>query len=471
MSKGYVNNTILDGALGVSPASATGIFGAVGVCAAPTGGIITLTTAADAKEKLVDGPLCDVLVQALSMASTTVYAIGLEGTTKGAIGQVAHTGSGKATVAASGSPRNDYEVIITIEEGGLLNAAIAHITIDGVDQKHFTIPTGGSYEIPGTGITLTFTAAEESEFVAGDTYTFMTEAPKASNAEILAAVDTLLNSAYDYEWIAIAGVSDATLWAALDTKATEAMNAYRYIHFKAQARYLDDEETVDDWVTALTGSERGTTVGGRVQICAGWVECSDPYGAIDVRGALGWSCGMSAQKDVMEPVDHVGSSALSGILRLMPDGLNDGHINALDNAGYLTLCQYIGLTGVYITHGRMFAEATSDFGLEERRRVMDLACKNVRIAQLSYINSTVTIGADGSAEGLDMFKAITEQVLDNMVAAGQISSYEVYIDEDQDLLSTETLRTTIRIVPLGKMSFIENTISYSNPNLSSGGDE
>lgn len=471
MSKGYVNNKILDGALGVSPSPATGIFGAVGVCAKPTGGIIALTTAADAKEKLVDGPLCDVLVQALSMASTTVYAVGLEGTTQGNVGQVTHAGTGKATVAAEGNPRNDYEVIVTIEEGGLLNEAVARITLDGVDQKHFTIPTGGSYEIPGTGITLTFTAAEESEFVAGDTYTLMTEAPKATNAEILAAVDKLLSSAYDFEWIAVAGVSDATLWAALDTKATEAMNNYRYIHFKAQARYLDDEETVDDWVTALAGNERGTTVGGRVQVCAGWVECSDPYGAIDVRGALGWSCGMSAQKDVMEPVDHVGSSALSGILRLMPDGLNDGHINALDNAGYLTLCQYIGLTGVYITHGRMFAEATSDFGLEERRRVMDLACKNVRIAQLSYINSTVAIGADGSAEGLDMFKAITEKVLDNMVAAGQISRYEVDIDEDQDLLSTETLRTTIRIVPLGKMSFIENTISYSNPNLSSGGDE
>lgn len=470
MSKGYVNNKILDGALGVSPAPATGIFGAVGVCAKPTGGIITLTTAADAKEKLVDGPLCDVIVQALSMASTTVYAVGLEGTTKGTIGQVAHAGTGKASVSASGSPRNDYEVIVTIEEGGLLNNAVAHITLDGVDQKHFTIPTGGTYEIPNTGITLTFTAAEESEFVTGDTYTFMTEAPKATNAEILAAVDKLLSSAYDFEWIAVAGVSDATLWAALDTKATEAMNNYRYIHFKCQGRYLDEDETVDDWVTALTGDERGTTVGGRIQVCAAWVECSDPYGAIDVRGALGWSCGMSAQKDVMEPVDHVGSSALSGILKLMPEGINDGHINALDNAGYLTLCQYIGLTGVYITHGRMFAEATSDFGLEERRRVMDLACKNVRIAQLSYINSTVAIGADGSAEGLDMFRAVTEQVLDNMVAAGQISGYEVEIDENQDLLSTETLRTRIRITPLGKMSFIENEISYNNPNLSGGNE-
>ncbi len=101
---------------------------------------------------------------------------------------------------------------------------------------------------------------------------------------------------------------------------------------------------------------------------------------------------------------------------------------------------------------------------------MDLACKTVRLKQLDYINSTLTIGADGSAEGLDMFRAITEQALEQMVTNGQISSYEVDIDEDQDLLSTETLQTTIRIVPLGKMSFIENTISYRNPNLEGGNE-
>lgn len=468
MSKGYVDNKILDGALGVLPSPATGIFGAIGVCAVPTDGIIILTSPQDAKDKLVDGPLCDVVVQALSMASTTVYALGLEGTTAGTIGTVEHTGSGKATVVASGSPRNDYDVIISIEGSGALNIATAKISVDGIEQKAFTIPLNGKYSVPNTGIELTF-SSEAGDFVSGDKYVFSTTSPKATNAEILAAVDKLLDSSYDYEWIAVAGVSDATLWAALDTKATLAKNNYRYIHFKCQARYLDEGETVDAWVEALTGDERGTTVGGRVQVCAGWVKCSDPYGAVDIRGALGWSCGMSAQKDVSEPVDHVGSSALSGILSLMPEGLNDGHINALDNAGYLTLCTYIGLTGCYITHGRMFAESTSDFGLEERRRVMDLACKNVRIAQLSYINSTVSIGADGSVEGLDMFRAITEQVLERMVKSGQISRYEVEIDDDQDLLSTETLVTRIRIVPLGKMSYIENVISYSNPNL--GGSE
>lgn len=468
MSKGYVDNKILDGALGVSPSPATGIFGAVGVCTVPTGGIITLTSASDAKEKLVDGPLCDMIVQALSMASTTVYVIGLEGTSKGTVSTVSKEGTGKAVVEAAGEPRNDFDVTVAIEQGGALNTAVARLTVDGIAYKAFTIPTSGKYVIPDTGIELTF-KTDGGEFVAGDSYMFSTTAPTATNAEILKAVDTLLDSALDYEWIAVAGVSDATLWAALDTKAVSAMNRYRYIHFKCQARYLDEGETIDEWMNALIGEERGTTVGGRIQVCAAWVKSSDPYGAVDIRGGIGWSCGMSAQKDVQEPVDHVGSSALSGILALMPEGINDGHINALDNAGYLTLCQYIGLTGVYITHGRMFAESTSDYGLEERRRVMDLACKNVRIAQLSYINSTVAIGADGSAEGLDMFRAITEQVLENMKAAGQISGYEVDIDESQDLLSTETLVTRIRITPLGKMSFIENVISYHNPNL--GGSE
>lgn len=461
--KGYVNNKILDGALGVLPQPATGIFGAVGVCSSPTDGIRILTTASEANEALIAGPLRDLVVQALSMAGTTVYAVGINGSVPGVIGDVSKAGSGTGTMTASGSPLNDYDIKVSILSGGGLNEAVAVVDVDGIMHKRFTIPDGGSYVIPNTGITLAFASPDGAAFAEGDSFVFSTTAPSATNSELLAGVDLLIDSKYDYEWIAVAGVSDASLWAALETKATEAANRYRYIHFKAQARYLDENETVDQWVAALTGPERGMTVGGHVQVSAGWVKSSDPYGEVDRRGAIGFSCGMSARKDVMEPVDHVGSSALSGIVSLLPEGINDGHVNALDNAGYLTLCQYIGLTGCYITHGRMLAESTSDFGLEERRRVMDLACKNVRLAQLAYINSTVSIGADGSAEGLGMFRAISEQVLENMKKAGQISGYSIEIDETQDLLATETLVTRIRIIPLGKMSYITNVISYHNP--------
>lgn len=467
MSKGSVDNKIKDGALGVLPAKATGIFGAVGVCSNPTNGIIILTDPEDANEKLGGGPLRDVVCQALAMAKTTVYVKGIAGSTPGTIGSVTHVGTGGGTLTMSGNPKNEYKVVVKIVTGGGLNVAVAVISVDGVETKRFTIPTDGVYTLTYTGLTFTFAVADEATFVEGDTYSFETTAPKASNAEILAGVDELLDSNYDYEFIAVSGVSDTTLWAALATKAESAATSrYRYIHFKCQGRYLSSSETLDGWVGALTGTERGLTVGGRVQVCVAWVESSDAItGEVDRRPGLGWCCGMSAQKDIHEPVDHVGSSALSGITKILPEGMNDGHINALDNAGYVTFCQYIGKTGVYITHGRMFAEATSDYGLEERRRVMDYACKTVRLVQLDYINSTVAIGADGSIEGLDMFKAISANVLNEMKKIGQISGYEIDIDPTQNILSTETLRTKIRIVPLGKMTFIENEISYKNPVL------
>ncbi|MPN08363.1 hypothetical protein SDC9_155645 [bioreactor metagenome] len=113
----------------------------------------------------------------------------------------------------------------------------------------------------------------------------------------------------------------------------------------------------------------------------------------------------------------------------------------------------------------MFAEGTSDYGLEERRRVMDLACHRIRTAQLMYLNDTVSIAADGSMEGIEMFKAISQQVLNDMAAAGQISAGEIEIDPNQNILSTETIETRVKIVPLGKMTFIENVISYANPVL------
>lgn len=475
MSRGYVKNNILDGALGAQGPAATGIFGAVGVAAIPNAGILILTDPADAAEKLGDGPLRDLVVSALAVAATTCYVVPLAGSIAGVVSAIAKdaAAAGVGTLTAAGSPRNAYDVTVKIEGAGGLNEAIFRYEIDGVLSKQITVPLDGEYEIPNTGLTLTFSAGVpaggEESFEVGDEFTFSTTAPSASNTEILSGIDRLLESAYAFEWISVAGISDSALWAALAVKASGAEAVYRYIHFKAQARYLADGESVDEWVAALTGDERGLTVGGRVQVYAAWIEESDPMGAVDRRGAIGLGSGMSARRNVHEPVDALKYGGVSGVNKLLPAGINGGHIDALDNAGYVTLTTYVGRTGAYITHGRMFAEETSDYQLEERRRVMDLACARVRSAQMNFLNDTIEIAADGSMEGIKMFHAISEQPLRDMAAAGIISSGEVLIDENQNILSTETVLTRVRIVPLGKMSYIENTISFHNPAI--GGEE
>ncbi|MDR0402091.1 MAG: hypothetical protein LBH35_00720 [Treponema sp.] len=128
-----VKNKILDGAMGVGGADSTGNFAAIGVSAIPSNGILAFVDPASVEEKIGDGPLRDLIVSALSIAKTTVYAIALEGTVPGTVSAVsagsANAGSGAITVL--GNPRNEYDVRVDITASGGLNTAAFRITIDG----------------------------------------------------------------------------------------------------------------------------------------------------------------------------------------------------------------------------------------------------------------------------------------------------------------------------------------------------
>ncbi|MHB9292683.1 hypothetical protein Holit_01785 [Hollandina sp. SP2] len=235
-----VKTKILDGAMGIAGSSATGIFAAVGVSAIPSKGILTLVDAGDVDEKIGDGPLRDLIVSALSIARTTVYAIALEGSVAGSLSPVlpALANAGSGTLAVSGSPRNEYDVSVEIISPGGLNDAAFRVTIDGAAGKVITVPDNGQYVIPNTGITLTF-SAEDTVFASGDIFTFSSTAPQATNTEVLAAVDTILDAKLPIEWIAVAGISSAPLWAALAAKAESAEAVYQYLFFIRLVRKPD----------------------------------------------------------------------------------------------------------------------------------------------------------------------------------------------------------------------------------------
>jgi hypothetical protein len=459
-----VRNKILDGAMGVQGASATGRFAAVGVAANYGQGLLTFTDAEAVEAALGDGPLRDVLVSALSIAKTTVYTIALEGSIAGTLSSVSpgSDNAGAGTITVSGSPRNEYDITVEILSSGTLNEATFRVVIDGLSGKRFTVPdTPGKYEIPGTGITLTFSGT----FIAGDTYTFSATEPQATNGEVLEAVNAILEAKLEIEWIAVAGVSSAPLWAALATKAEGAAELFQYLFIIAQARYKDKTETLDQWVNALTGTERGTIASTRLQVCAGWIEEADANGQVDVRGLIGTYCGKLASRNVHEGPDAVRYGGVSAATALKPDGINDGHIETLKNAGYVTARQIIGLTGIYITSGQMMSEEGSDYNLVERRRVMDKACRLIRKAQLFSVNDAVKVGKDGSPEGIKMLLAQSESPLKIMATDGEISGGTVVAPEGQNILATATLKLKVRIVPLGKLSYIENEIAYRNPAL------
>ena len=320
MSLPDVKNTIKDGAMGVQGADAAGNFAAIGVASIPSNGILTFVDTADVEAKIGDGPLRDLIVSALSIAKVTVSAIALEGTVPGSASAVTadaeNTGTG--TVTVSGSPRNEYDVKVDIVSSGGLNEAAFRVTVDGLAGKIITVPDPGQYAIPVTGLTLQFVPGD-GDFKEGDTFSFSATAPSATNGEVLAAIETVLEAKLDIEWIAIAGISAAPLWAALAVKADGAEAVYQYLFFVAAARGKGTAETVDEYVNALTGTERGVTTSTRLQVVAGWIEEADANGQVDERNAIGVYCGTLASRKVHQGPDATRYGSVKAATAIKPD--------------------------------------------------------------------------------------------------------------------------------------------------------
>jgi len=462
-----IKNDILDGAMGVQGAQADGCYAVIGVAERFGPEILTFNDPDQVEKKIGDGPLRDLLVTALSISKTKVSVIALEGTIPGTVSAVSPgaDNEGTGTITVSGSPRNEYKITVVIETDGGLNEAAFRITIDGLPGKLITVPDGDAkYAVPGTGLTIQFNPGATG-FKEGDIFSFTATEPSATNGEVLAAINKILEAKLAIEFIAIAGVSASPLWAALATKADGAAEIYQYLFFVAQARYLKKGEGLDAYVNALCGIERGSVASTRLQVCASYIEEADSNGQIDVRGLIGTYCGTLAARKVQDGPDAVKFGGIAAATALMPEGINDGHIENLKNAGYVTARKYVGLKGIYITSGQMMCEEGSDYDLVERRRVMDKACRNLYVAQLPAVNDTVSIGKDGSPEGIEMFVAKSQAPLETMKTNREISDGYVVVPPGQNILADKKLRTKVRIAPLGKMSYIENEIAYMNPAL------
>lgn len=108
-------------------------------------------------------------------------------------------GKGGGTLTASGSPYNAFAVVVKITAQGTLNTAAFAYSIDGGNNfsDEITVPVAGKYELPGTGLTITFAAVSEeadSSFQVGDMWSFSTTAPAMTKGDALAAAARLKTS-------------------------------------------------------------------------------------------------------------------------------------------------------------------------------------------------------------------------------------------------------------------------------------
>lgn len=456
-----VNLSILDGGLGVVSGGSSGVQVKVGVSSSGSlNEIISVSDPSKIRTQLGTGPLANAYFDSISAGAKAIYAIRAESDIAGTVGQITAQKTGIGDLAASGSPLDAYDVIVTIIDSGAKNEATFQVSLDGGDNyaPKVTVPTDLIYVIPNTGITLTFTedgVTPSNSFIKGDAYSFKTTAPGMSVTSLNTALEVIFGDNRGFEFIHVVGESDVSVWAALDARATVAESNFRYIHFVGEAAAPTSEQTIDQWVTSLIASASEFS-SRRVNIVASLVELSDFGSGLRIeRNVAGILNGRASSQPVQRSVGRVEDGSLPGVIRLAPKGISEAHIAALDEAGYTTVRNYVGLSGVYATNGRMMSPSGSDFEYWERRRVMDKACTLVRAAALRLGHAELE-----DAEQVADVEARLFAPIGVMIGNGEIAAGQVFVAPGQDILATSTLRFKVRVRPIGIMRFLEGEIGY-----------
>jgi hypothetical protein len=149
---------------------------------------------------------------------------------------------------------------------------------------------------------------------------------------------------------------------------------------------------------------------------------------------------------------------------------NEDTTPGIDDARLTTARTLVGASGYFCTHMRMMSLSTSDFKYVQYREVMDEACRIARQGFLQFLNSDLRVDAvTGYIDERDALRI--EGYVQGMLIAGlgdNVSSVGVTVNRTDNILTTQTLRGTVRIKPKAYAKYITVDVGFQNPALTIG---
>jgi hypothetical protein len=469
-----VRLSIQDGSLGILPEATDGLSVKLGACSlGEVGTIYSFANKADLVATLGVGPLVEAAAYHLDVSGQPVLCVPVEVATEGVASAVTKTGDGTGTMTVAGDALDAYEVLVEITRAGTnLVAATAAFkySLDGGDtySKEIAVPTGADYVIPGTGLTLTFVnGGSGTSFAVGDVHSFTTTPPSFGLTEISDALDALLADSREWGFVHIVGEASAAIAAGVATKMTAAESSFRYAFALLEAADQAADDTEDEWMTDLQ-TDFANTADGRLEVAAGHLELvSAITGRIHRRSCAWVVAARIARAPISEDLGRVASGPVPGVVKLHHD---EQVKPGLDAARFTTMRTIIGLSGFFISGGRMMAAEGSDFSLVQRRRILDRACKIARNAYLRFLNDQVDVKANGTIEeaparAIEAF--VTEQLRAGLVSSSprHASAASSTIDRAFNVQAAEKLKATVTVRPPGYARDIDVSIGFESPAL------
>jgi Protein of unknown function (DUF2586) len=471
--------TFRDPGLGLSELSGS-VFVLIG---AAEKGDLNLVQAMSSPAAIADeygeGPLGEAGATLLDIAGGPVYLCRVAGTAAGTTGSVTKTAqsSSTGTVAAAGAAYARYDVIAQVTKSGALGVAEFRYSLDGGKTwtDSLTVPSGGSYVIPRTNVTLTFTAGAGPIILEqGDSFAFTTTAPHYSTTELalgITALKTYLSSAPDFTpdvvvatGLNATGSAAATMFGALGVHLDGLEATQRYVRAIMDAGSADTRVNVKTAFASVAHRRISAVYGEIVQAS------SKPFAGFGAPQVPLLNAVAARAAKVLAPTDlaRFADGPLTGVLKIT----HDEFVNEeMDAARITTARSWPGTAGFYLTNARLKSPTGSDYVYFQHGRVMDVASRVTVAAQQQFVNAELRTRAGGRLEESEA-KRIEETVRSSLDRAlsqqnnasgrrGWVSDFAYTVDRQADVLSTQIVPTALAIEPLAYAKQLRTELGFA----------
>ncbi len=376
-------------------------------------------------------------------------------------------------------------VSITVQNGGLGRVAPSPDKVAGLivtNQVSTEIPLGTAFRIT-TSRQVEALTAELSAFAKKELLQFYAEAGEGAELWVMPVVNTkdLGDVVSDHlDALISAGEGRIRILGVSLKPGTPAITDAHPTNFdddiKALQAALDDLQDQIKPARAVVGSygfaiaekadlfdqtDYETPNVGVVLVCDTDAAAANP--------CTGLTLGRLARNDIQVNIGRVkdGPLAITAayIGGVKVENIDIADMELFDDSGYLIARTFPGRSGYFFADDKTMIPQTDDFSSLARGRVIDKALTIVYDFFLEEVNENIRVEPATGRLPLQIVKYLEGECANriNREMGFAISDVEVDIDPAQDILATDKLEVSVRIVPVGYLKFIEVGLGFANP--------
>lgn len=410
------------------------------------------------------------------------------------MGAVTHVGTGPV-VTLTGTPADDYDLVIEVDLGGTRGTATIRWSIDGgnnwvledVLTAATVVLTNGSTVVTGLTANLaagTYVLAETysastAGYVAGEEYYVDVECAAWNASDLAECFAAVAPEAWRFIVpITSKGAGSPTAHALLAVALQAQLNAlanlskYRRGMLPAEHEGVPASLAADQANAADVIVQQASVSAKRVLLAYGSVRraSAKPFSGFSfpTTHSVDAFAAQAVRSLASTDLKRVKSGALPGVIKTFHDeGKNP---TGLDTAKISTLRTWDGRTGPYVTQGRLKSDAGSDFKLWPHGILMDIACETAHEAHIEFIGRGFRLNDNGTMDDRDASpweQEVAVKLLARLMGprnaegyAGLVTRVFYQIDRAHKVSADSIILYNVGIRPFGYADFVKGQLGF-----------